>query len=141
MAMCLIAEVPAGFYRARRVKSDRKPKARDGFIDTIFVDPVHRRKGLGTRMLDHAAKRLRALGAETLQIPVAIDDPGGLIFLESHDFKVTARVLERDITTFMNVPEDPMVIIDDDASTEVLDTGDTDNEELEAAKAPTGKSG
>ncbi|MDP2329967.1 MAG: GNAT family N-acetyltransferase [Reyranella sp.] len=58
-------------------------------IITLAVRPVHRRRGAGRRLLAVAADHVRAMGARTLFLEVAADNPAARALYESAGFRVS----------------------------------------------------
>ena len=65
--------------------------AGEGEILTICTDPEFQKRGLARMLLEQVIKALRAEGAESLFLEVAIDNPAALRLYESVGFKKTGR--------------------------------------------------
>jgi GNAT superfamily N-acetyltransferase len=59
---------------------------RDAFIDELFVDHGHRRRGLGRALLRAALARARAEGAGQVLLEVAAPEPGKLALYAQEGF-------------------------------------------------------
>jgi [ribosomal protein S18]-alanine N-acetyltransferase len=80
-------------------------------LQRIAVDPAHRRTGLATALVEHAATAARAEGADRLLLEVREDNGGALAFYADRGFVevdrrrryyrdgATAVVLRRPLTT------------------------------------------
>ncbi|ESQ91603.1 ribosomal protein S18-alanine N-acetyltransferase [Asticcacaulis benevestitus] len=65
--------------------------AGEGEILTIATDPDFQKQGLARMLLDQVIKTLKAEGAESLFLEVAIDNPAALRLYEACGFKKTGR--------------------------------------------------
>ncbi len=82
-ALCVVAESegqPAGFLIADR-------EASQAHIITIDVAPEHRRRGVGTQMLEEIERRLRALGASEINLETGTDNQAGTAFWMRHGYR------------------------------------------------------
>jgi GNAT superfamily N-acetyltransferase len=67
-------------------------------LDTILVDRSFSGKGVGTEMMAHLVRNLRALGIERLRTEVAWNEPDLMAFLGRRGFAPVPRlVLERSV--------------------------------------------
>jgi GNAT superfamily N-acetyltransferase len=80
-------EVDTGISGAGRITSDA------GWADVgnLDVDPAHRRRGIGTRLLAEIGDWLRLARIPRLLDYAAPDEPDHLAFLERHGFRVLAQ--------------------------------------------------
>lgn len=58
-------------------------------LKNIAVDPAHQRKGVGQKLLDHAAKQAMSMGAKVLEVGTGDAGAGQLAFYEKAGFKRT----------------------------------------------------
>jgi ribosomal-protein-alanine N-acetyltransferase len=82
-AICLTAcrdNDPAGFILARAVADEAE-------VLTIATLPHHRRHGVASALLDAARVSARELGAMTLFLEVATDNPGAISLYTAHGFR------------------------------------------------------
>jgi [ribosomal protein S18]-alanine N-acetyltransferase len=59
-----------------------------GHIITIDAHPKHRRKGLGTLLLQGAEKKIKALEGFMVALEVAVDNTAAITFYKRHKFNV-----------------------------------------------------
>jgi lactoylglutathione lyase len=69
----------------------------DGEIKNMAVDAVHRRRGIGRRLIEAAVEQVRAEGRTTLAVATAAADAGNLRFYQRAGFRL--RSVERDAFT------------------------------------------
>ena len=90
---CWIAEHPedklAGFVIFER--SNRQGRA-VGHIVTLDIDPVERRRGLGTLLMRTAEDQLKHEGAGVLSLEVAENNPAAQQFYRSLGFESRGRI-------------------------------------------------
>ena len=55
---------------------------RSSYIDRLYVDPAHQRKGWGTRLVEHA----RALSPRGLELHTHVENHGARALYEKHGF-------------------------------------------------------
>jgi [ribosomal protein S18]-alanine N-acetyltransferase len=65
---------------------------RIGHIITIDVAPASRRRGLGRTLMEAILDRLRALGARSVRLEVAVDNPEAQSFYRELGFSPTGRI-------------------------------------------------
>jgi aminoglycoside 6'-N-acetyltransferase I len=58
-----------------------------GYIEGVYIEPKHQRRGLGRGLLDEAARWTRAQGATQLASDVLPDNPASLAFHEHSGFR------------------------------------------------------
>ena len=63
-----------------------QPDARALYLDRLGVSPRHARQGLGSRMLAHARKTARAMGADVLRLFVVEENRPAIRLYEKNDF-------------------------------------------------------
>jgi ribosomal-protein-alanine N-acetyltransferase len=89
---CWIAEQPedklAGFVIFERA-SRQHPV---GHIVTLDIDPVERRRGLGTLLMQTAEEQLKQEGTDVLSLEVAENNPAARQFYRSLGFEVRGRI-------------------------------------------------
>ena len=78
-----------GFAIAGR---QRRQGAVLGRLITIDVDPALRRRGIGHMLLEEAEIQMRAAGAASLLLEVAVDNTGAQAFYERHGFRRIGRI-------------------------------------------------
>jgi ribosomal protein S18 acetylase RimI-like enzyme len=59
-----------------------------GHIITIDTRPIHRRKGLGTLLMQGAEKKIKALEGFMVALEVAVDNTAAITFYKRHKFNV-----------------------------------------------------
>ncbi len=59
-----------------------------GYIVTIDVLEAYRRRGVATKMLSEAERRLRAAGARRIELETATDNASGIAFWRKHGYRV-----------------------------------------------------
>ncbi len=65
--------------------------AEEAELLTVAVDPAHRRRGAGRRLLDAVIDRVRGEGARALFLEVAADNPGARALYKSLGFTDAGR--------------------------------------------------
>jgi ribosomal-protein-alanine N-acetyltransferase len=90
---CWIAEQPedklAGFVIFERASRYGRPA---GHIVTLDIDPVERRRGLGTLLMQTAEEQLKQEGTDVLSLEVAENNPAARQFYRSLGFEVRGRI-------------------------------------------------
>jgi ribosomal-protein-alanine N-acetyltransferase len=90
---CWIAEQPedklAGFVIFERTSRRGRPS---GHIVTLDIDPVERRRGLGTLLMQTAEEQMRQEGAGVLSLEVAENNPAARQFYRSLGFVARGRI-------------------------------------------------
>src|ERR1700733_12277130 len=90
---CWIAEHPedklAGFVIFERTSRHGRP---GGHIVTLDIDPVERRRGLGTLLMQTAEEQLKQEGADVLSLEVAETNAAARQFYRSLGFEVRGRI-------------------------------------------------
>jgi [ribosomal protein S18]-alanine N-acetyltransferase len=90
---CWIAEHPedklAGFVIFERASRHGRPS---GHIVTLDIDPVGRRRGLGTLLMQTAETQLKQEGAGVLSLEVAETNAAARQFYRSLGFEVRGRI-------------------------------------------------
>ncbi|MGB6544725.1 MAG: N-acetyltransferase [Candidatus Acidiferrales bacterium] len=82
-ALCVVAEIEggiAGFLIAGREEAQ-------AHIITIDVAPEHRRRGVGTLMIEEIERRLAALGATEINLETADGNEAGTAFWIRHGYR------------------------------------------------------
>ncbi len=82
-AICLVSEsrgALAGFIVA---ESD----GITGHIVTLDVAPEHRRRGIGSTLLELAERKLAANGVRTVEIETATENEAGVAFWQGHGYR------------------------------------------------------
>jgi ribosomal protein S18 acetylase RimI-like enzyme len=87
---CWIAEQP-GDRLAGFVIFDRHGHSA-GHIVTLDIDPVERRRGLGTLLMQTAEEQMRQEGASVLSLEVAENNPAARQFYHSLGFVTRGRI-------------------------------------------------
>jgi len=77
--------------RAVRVFS----RAHRGFIFNLWVEPAHRRRGVGRRLMGAAERWLRGAGAELIILNVGVHNAEALAFYEALDYRPASLNLVR----------------------------------------------
>ena len=83
-----VVEVEAGIRGAVMVAVE-KAQAR---ILSVAVDPAHRRRGVGTRLMAAAESLARERGAGVLSLEVGVSNVGAIEFYRRLGYKVAARL-------------------------------------------------
>ncbi len=90
---CWIAEQPrdklAGFVIFERVSSNGRPA---GHIVTLDIDPVERRRGLGTLLMQTAEEQIKQEGGGILSLEVAENNSAAQQFYRSLGFVTRGRI-------------------------------------------------
>ena len=90
---CWIAEQPedklAGFVIFERANRHGRTA---GHIVTLDIDPVERRRGLGTLLMQTAEEQMRQEGAGVLSLEVAENNPAARQFYRSLGFVTRGRI-------------------------------------------------
>jgi [ribosomal protein S18]-alanine N-acetyltransferase len=90
---CWIAEQPedrlAGFVIFERANRHGRPS---GHIVTLDIDPVERRRGLGTLLMQTAEKQMKQEGAGVLSLEVAENNPAAQQFYRRLGFVTRGRI-------------------------------------------------
>jgi [ribosomal protein S18]-alanine N-acetyltransferase len=90
---CWIAEQPedklAGFVIVERASRHGRSV---GHIVTLDIDPVERRRGLGTLLMRTAEEQMKQQGAGVLSLEVAENNPAAQQFYRSLGFVVRGRI-------------------------------------------------
>ena len=63
-----------------------------GHVITIDVPREHRRRRLGTLLLQAAPERVRKIGGFMMVLETAVDDDAALAFYKTHKYKVIRRL-------------------------------------------------
>ncbi len=70
-AWVAVLDGPAVGFVVSRVRLDREPLA--GEIEMLAVDPGHQRRGIASRLLDHAIQQLHLAGVSVVEIATGGD--------------------------------------------------------------------
>lgn len=70
---------------------------RQAFIIDIEVDARHRRRGLGKRLLDEAAKYALSRGVNSMALRVELANKKAITFYRRYGFKPIAYIMEREL--------------------------------------------
>lgn len=87
-----------GFIHVEREQTAPFPSvAAHAFASIVdfYLEPAHRRKGLGTALLTSARQWAKSRGLAYLELLVLEENPIGLNFYAREDFKPAARVLRQ----------------------------------------------
>jgi RimJ/RimL family protein N-acetyltransferase len=78
---------------------------------SLYVDPPHRRRGIGSRLYLDAERCAIDAGAKKLQVSLRDDDPASLAFAEKRGYVVWRHVLAftLDLETFNGQPYDDLI--------------------------------
>jgi ribosomal protein S18 acetylase RimI-like enzyme len=67
------------------------PPADSVYVDSLATHPDHRRAGVAAALLDHAARRARELGLDSVSLSTAIDNAEARAAYERLGFEATAQ--------------------------------------------------
>jgi len=68
-----------------------------GFIHDIFVQPSHRGRGIGERMIEEAVRRFTAIGVRQIRLETAMGNDGARQLFESCGFRESSIEMMREL--------------------------------------------
>ena len=79
---------PVGFINWSYPTSWFQTSTREAHIEDLYVKPAYRRRGLGTRLMEEAMKRIREKGVGNVEVSVLSDNVKAVRFYEKFGLKV-----------------------------------------------------